>query len=100
MQEAGPVERALDALNKAGHSIGADGGIPAGPWSAALGGGGGGPGLDGCHYTNGSGCPCHHLNGGPCLFNVQTDPYEHHDLSRTASMKPVYERLLKRFREM
>lgn len=34
-----------------------------------LAGSGGGPGPDGCHYNirdggNGSGCPCHHLNGG------------------------------------
>lgn len=37
----------------------------------ALGGGGGGPGSDGCNYTTGAGCPCHHLNGGPCLVSRQ-----------------------------
>ena len=26
-----------------------------------------GPLLDGCNETTGEKCPCHHLNGGPCL---------------------------------
>ena len=43
---------------------------------------GGGPGPDGCNYTTGKGCPCHHLNTGPCLFDVVTDPEESRDLSK------------------
>jgi len=43
---------------------------------------GGGPGLDGCNYTSGVGCPCHHMNGGPCLYDVVADPGESRDLSK------------------
>ena len=38
--------------------------------------GGGWAGKDGCDYKTGKGCPCHHLNGGPCLFNVVEDVAE------------------------
>lgn len=43
---------------------------------------GGDPGPDGCNYTSGKGCPCHHLNGGPCLFDVVADPSESHNLAK------------------
>lgn len=50
-----------------------------------LNGDGGGPGPDGCDYKTGNKCPCHHLNGGPCLFDIESDPTESHDLARNSS---------------
>ena len=54
-------------------------------WTPWLGQAGGGPGLDGCNYTSGAGCPCHHLNGGPCLFDVVNDKTEAHNLANSSA---------------
>jgi len=61
-----------------------------------LGGGGGDPGPDGCNYTTGKGCPCHHLNGGPCLFDVVADPSESHNLAADPQFADVKAKLLAR----
>lgn len=61
-----------------------------------LGGGGGGPGLDGCNYTTGTGCPCHHLNGGPCLFNVVLDPTEAKNLAADSQFASIKAALMTR----
>ena len=95
-----PTERALDQLFQAGHSLSSDGPLPFGSWTPLLGGGGGGPGLDGCNYTTGSGCRCHHLNGGPCLFDVVADPEENNNLAQNGSFAEIYQNLLTRFREI
>ena len=96
-----PMEHALDALHSAhaGH-LSQDGALRLGTWSPLLGGGGGGPGLDGCNYTTGSGCPCHHLNGGPCLFDVVNDETESHDLANSTEHASIFHKLLERFKEI
>ena len=43
-------------------------------------------------------CPCHHLNGGPCLFNVVEDVSESHNLASDPTYTDVLHRLLDRFR--
>jgi len=60
---------------------------------------GGGPGPDGCDYNNGTGCPCHHLNGGPCLFNVARDVTESHNLAADPAYASIKRALLKRMSE-
>jgi len=59
---------------------------------------GGGPGLDGCNYTTGYRCPCHHLNGGPCLFDVVQDPSEKVNLANSSEHKAVFAQLTARFK--
>eukprot|EP00911_Craspedida_sp_UC1_P000300 UC1_evm1s229 len=54
---------------------------------------GGGPGLDGCDYSTGKGCPCHHLNGGPCLFDVVADPSESHNLASDPAHAAVIKKM-------
>jgi hypothetical protein len=61
---------------------------------------GGGPGRDGCNYTTGYKCPCHHLNGGPCLFNVVTDVSESKNLAADPAHKSTFDALLARFWEV
>ncbi len=96
-----PTEDALDTLHsaQAGH-LSQDGPLQVGTWSPLLGGGGGGPGLDGCNYTTGVGCPCHHLNGGPCLFDVVRDKTESTNLANSSAHASIFERLLARFKEI
>ena len=48
--------------------------------------------------SSGSGCPCHHLNGGPCLFDVVSDPSESHNLAADPAHKRRLVALMDRFR--
>ena len=66
--------------------------------SSSLGGGGGGVIVgsdDSCDDVTGVGCPCWH---GYCLFDVQHDRAEHHEIS--AANPAIVQRLLKRLMEV
>jgi|TARA_B110000208_G_scaffold148826_1_gene179620 hypothetical protein len=62
-----------------------------------LGGGGGNPGLDGCMYNNGTGCPCFFK---PCLFDVEHDPSESKDLAEDPAHAATLRQLLARLKEI
>ena len=52
---------ALDQMFEAGLDPSGEGPWPVGSWTPFVGMGGGDPGLDGCNYTTGFNCSCHHL---------------------------------------